>query len=181
MMAVTDPGLCKRVALRYAALMFPLCFLCPYLDITTWNFAYTSSAVNAFMVRCGAKAAGGAACWRRAHAFVVRHLQLYGSWRFYQDANAKTARGLFFASIVHLPLLLSLLLIHKKVQTDFTRREHCVERMPVHCWSDGAFILFATSCSQTRKPKELKDETDREFLLDSTVAEPPPAHAPAAA
>lgn len=54
-MAVTDPALCKRVALRYAALMFPLCFLCPYLDITTWNFAYTSSAVNAFMVGATAR------------------------------------------------------------------------------------------------------------------------------
>jgi hypothetical protein len=179
MMAVTDPGLCKRVALRYAALMFPLCFLCPYLDITTWNFAYTSSAVNAFMVRCGAQAAGGSACWRRAHAFVVRHLQLYGSWRFYRDANAKTARGLFFASIVHLPLLLSLLLIHKKVRADqiggSTVSNGCRSTVGL------TVRLFATSCSQTRKPKELKDETDREFLLDSTVAEPPPAHAPAAA
>lgn len=115
---------------------------------------------------------------------TVRPVQLYGSWRFYQDANAKTARGLFFASIVHLPLLLSLLLLHKKVRAlghrsmvflhGRLRGDRIHQRSAPKPSSD-------LSIPQMRKPKELKDETDRDFLLDATVVEPPPAHAPAAA
>eukprot|EP01134_Creolimax_fragrantissima_P007975 CFRG7975T1 len=90
MMSVTNPGLCKRVALRYSAVLFPLCFACCYIDMTNWYFAATSSIVNGAM--------------------------FYQSWKFYNNGNAKSARGLFFASIIHLPVLLSLLLLHKKTK-----------------------------------------------------------------
>ena len=38
----------------------------------------------------------------------------YAGWRFYQNANEKTAKHLFFFSLVHLPLLLMLFMIHKR-------------------------------------------------------------------
>eukprot|EP00054_Salpingoeca_dolichothecata_P011751 m.65204 g.65204 ORF g.65204 m.65204 type:complete len:178 (+) comp19618_c0_seq1:718-1251(+) len=88
MMSVTDPGLCRRVALRYALAMLPICLVAPLIGMTSWYFVCTATIVNLYL--------------------------LHGSWRFYQDANDRTARQLFFGSIVHLPVLLLLFMLHKK-------------------------------------------------------------------
>jgi len=114
MMSVTHPRLCLRVALRYSGMLLPLSLLCPYLEMTTWNFALSSSVVNLYM--------------------------LWESWRFYQRPGPSTARSLFFASIIHLPVLLSLLLLHKKPRAPLLLEE--------------------------------ASEAERDFLLDSAVAEP---------
>ncbi|KNC83864.1 hypothetical protein SARC_03889 [Sphaeroforma arctica JP610] len=111
MMSVTNPGLCMRVALRYSALLFPLCYACCYVEMTTINFAYTSTLVN------------GAMFWE--------------SWKFYRNGNSKSARGLFFASIIHLPVLLSLLLLHKKTKevptmVSDTERDYALDSQVVY-------------------------------------------------
>ncbi|ORY94191.1 protoheme IX farnesyltransferase [Syncephalastrum racemosum] len=90
MMAVTDPGLNGRVSLRYSLAMFPLSLGLTYLDITTPLFALDSSLVNAAL--------------------------LYGAVRFWRESNEKTGRQLFFGSIIHLPVLLALMMIHKTNQ-----------------------------------------------------------------
>lgn len=88
MMAVTDPGLCKRVALRYSLATIPICGLAPVFDLTTWFFAFDSLPVNLWLV--------------------------YLSWRFYRDSDFKSARKLFQYSLLHLPILMALVLINKK-------------------------------------------------------------------
>lgn len=88
MMAVTDPGLCKRVALRYSIATIPICTLAPIFDLTTWFFALDSLPVNLLLV--------------------------YLSWRFYWDSDFKSARKLFRYSLLHLPILMVLVLINKK-------------------------------------------------------------------
>jgi len=88
MMSVSHPDLCRRIALRYSVILFPLCTLAPVLDVTSWTFAFDSIPVNLIM--------------------------LYLSWRFYKDADAASSRKLFRYSLVHLPALIILMLISKK-------------------------------------------------------------------
>jgi len=88
MMAVTNPGLCKRVALRHCVFLHALCLLAPMLDVTTWFFACDSFFLNA--------------------AFSIY------AWRFYRDGDAKSARKLFLCSLWYLPVIVVFLLISKK-------------------------------------------------------------------
>ncbi|GAA5814438.1 hypothetical protein MFLAVUS_007934 [Mucor flavus] len=88
MMAVTDPKLNARVSLRYSLAMFPLCAAVPYLGLTSWWFAADSTVINGVMA--------------------------YGAYRFWRNSNEKTGKQLFFGSVIHLPILLALLMIHKK-------------------------------------------------------------------
>ena len=92
MMAVSNPALCKRVALRYSLATIPICSAAPVCGLTTWLFALDSLPVNLWLV-------------------VL-------AWRFYrgrdQKTDAKAARRLFQYSLLHLPVLMALLLINKK-------------------------------------------------------------------
>lgn len=81
------PKLNARVALRYSLLFFPLCIGLSYYGVTDWGFAVTSSAVNA---------------WNLQKALA-----------FYKAQTPATARGLFWASVWHLPLVLGLSMLHK--------------------------------------------------------------------
>ncbi|KAI9247504.1 UbiA prenyltransferase family-domain-containing protein [Phascolomyces articulosus] len=94
MMAVTDPKLNARVSLRYALAMVPLSLSIPYLGLTSWWFALDSSFANAGLI--------------------------YGAYRFWKHSNEKTARQLFFGSIIHLPVLMSLLMVHKVYDMDMS-------------------------------------------------------------
>lgn len=94
MMVSYYPRLNARVALRYSVVMFPICVGLSYYGVTDRGFVLTSSAVNAWMVR--------------------------EAWRFWRSGGgegalaAKSARGLFWASVWHLPIVLVLALVHKK-------------------------------------------------------------------
>ncbi|KAG0303061.1 Protoheme IX farnesyltransferase, mitochondrial [Dissophora globulifera] len=88
MMAVTDPKLNARVSLRYTLAMAPLITLAPYLDMTSWWFAVDGNIVNAVML------AGAANFWRKR--------------------DDKSARQLFFGSLIYLPVVLALMMFHKK-------------------------------------------------------------------
>lgn len=88
MMAVTDPKLNARVSLRYTIALIPLVTLAPYLDMTSWWFAIDGNIVNAVML------AGAANFWRKK--------------------DDKSARQLFFGSLIYLPVVLALMMIHKK-------------------------------------------------------------------
>ncbi|ORY43047.1 protoheme IX farnesyltransferase [Rhizoclosmatium globosum] len=87
MMSVTDPALNARVSLRYAAALIPLCAVAPVVGISSWTFVAASSVVNG--------------------AFFVT------AYRFWKNSNDKTARELFFMSLLHLPVLLGLLMVFK--------------------------------------------------------------------
>ncbi|KAI9014993.1 UbiA prenyltransferase family-domain-containing protein, partial [Gaertneriomyces semiglobifer] len=88
MMSVTDPALNARTSLRHSLFLLPLCWMVPYLGLTTWWFALDSTIVNATL-----------SAW---------------AWKFWRKSSEKTARPLFFASLVHLPVVLALLMIHKR-------------------------------------------------------------------
>ena len=77
------------ISLRYAIAMVPICAGLSWVGVTSWSFVGTSSVVNAWMIR--------------------------DAWRFWRHEGAKgSARGLFWASVWHLPLVLVLAMVHKK-------------------------------------------------------------------
>jgi len=88
MTSVTNPALCKRVALRYSIAMIPICTLAPVCDITTWWFALDTLPLNGWLS--------------------------YLAWRFYRDSDFKSARKLFQFSLFYLPLLMGFMLLNKK-------------------------------------------------------------------
>ncbi|KAL1625111.1 Protoheme IX farnesyltransferase, mitochondrial [Neofusicoccum ribis] len=89
MLAWTNSRMNGRVALRYSVLMFPVCFGLAFVGVTDWGFVATSSAINGWMT--------------------------YEAARFWWYEGAKgTARGLFWASVWHLPIVLVLAMAHKK-------------------------------------------------------------------
>ena len=89
MLVWTNARMNGRVALRYAILCFPICFGLWWYQITDQGFLVTSSVVNAWMVR--------------------------EAWRFWRkEGHRGTARGLFWASVWHLPVVMVLAMVHKK-------------------------------------------------------------------
>ncbi|KJZ75282.1 hypothetical protein HIM_05208 [Hirsutella minnesotensis 3608] len=89
MLAWTNPSRNGRVALRYSLAFVPICVALCFVDVTEWSFAAISLPVNAWLVR---------------EAFLF--------WR--HEGHAGTARGLFWASVWHLPVVMMLALLHKK-------------------------------------------------------------------
>lgn len=53
MMAVTDPALCRRVALRYTGVLTGLCFMAPVVDVTNTWFALESVPLNGYLAYLG--------------------------------------------------------------------------------------------------------------------------------
>ncbi|KAG6009189.1 Protoheme IX farnesyltransferase, mitochondrial [Claviceps maximensis] len=89
MLAWTNPARNARVALRYSILFLPICLSLCAAGITEWSFAATSLPLNLWLVR-------------QAVAF----------WK--HQGHAGSARGLFWASVWHLPGVMILALVHKK-------------------------------------------------------------------
>lgn len=92
MMAVTNPGLCRRTTVRYTAVLMVLCYLAPLLDVTHWWFAFASTPLNASF--------------------------LYLAWKFKENSDSANSRKLFQFSLLHLPLLMALILASKKYWTN---------------------------------------------------------------
>ncbi|KAJ4246566.1 Protoheme IX farnesyltransferase, mitochondrial [Fusarium torreyae] len=89
MLAWTNPARNGRVALRYSLVFIPLCLSLCAAGVTEWSFAVTSFPINAWLVR--------------------------EAVRFWRDEGHKgSARGLFWASVWHLPGVMILALLHKK-------------------------------------------------------------------
>lgn len=88
MMAVTDPGLCRRTALRYTGVITALCAAAPLLDVTNEWFALESLPLNGYF--------------------------MYLGWKFYQKSDSQSSRKLFRFSLLHLPAIMLLFLLNKK-------------------------------------------------------------------
>ncbi|CAG8788240.1 8562_t:CDS:1, partial [Acaulospora morrowiae] len=88
MMVINNPKLNSRVSLRYSLALFPISIMASYIGMTTWWFALDSSLINSVL--------------------------LVGAYRFWKDSNDKSSRDLFFASLVHLPVIMALMMAHKK-------------------------------------------------------------------
>ncbi len=96
MTSVTNPDLCRRVALRYSIGMIGLCSLAPVLDLTTWLFAIDSLPLNLYLS--------------------------YLSWKFYKNADSTSSRKLFRFTLIHIPLLIMFMLISKKTFGEGARK-----------------------------------------------------------
>ncbi|KAI5917905.1 UbiA prenyltransferase family-domain-containing protein [Camillea tinctor] len=89
MLCWINPMRNARVALRYSLVFVPLCVALCAAGVTEWSFAVTSLPVNAWLAR--------------------------EAVRFWQNEGFKgSARGLFWASVWHLPVVLVLALVQKK-------------------------------------------------------------------
>ncbi|KAF2110126.1 protoheme IX farnesyltransferase mitochondrial precursor [Lophiotrema nucula] len=88
MLCWVNPAQNGRVALRYALLMFPVCIGLSYFGVTDWSFVVTSSAINGWMA------------WKAVQF-----------WR--EKGHKGTARGLFWASVWHLPVVMVLAMAQK--------------------------------------------------------------------
>ncbi|OAA36823.1 protoheme IX farnesyltransferase [Metarhizium rileyi] len=89
MLAWTNPARNSRVALRYSIVFIPLCLGLCAAGVTEWSFAVTSLPINAWLIH-----------------------QAVQFWRF--EGHKGSARGLFWASVWHLPGVMILALLHKK-------------------------------------------------------------------
>lgn len=88
MMAVTDPALCRRVALRHTVAIQCLSCLAPILDVTNWWFLLECTPLNLYFIYLG--------------------------YQFYKDSSSASSRKLFRYSLIHLPLLMILFLLNKE-------------------------------------------------------------------
>ncbi|KAG0645602.1 Heme O synthase [Hyphodiscus hymeniophilus] len=89
MLSWVNPAKNGRVAFRYSVAMIPVCILLCYAGVTEWSFAVASMPVNLWMVR--------------------------EAWKFRKFEGFKgSARGLFWASVWHLPVVLVLAMVEKK-------------------------------------------------------------------
>ena len=89
MLAWTNPARNGRVALRYSILFFPICIGLCYTGITEWSFAVASTPANLWLCR-----------------EAVRF------WRL--EGQKGSAKGLFWASVWHLPVVMILAMVEKK-------------------------------------------------------------------
>ncbi|MCJ1485941.1 Protoheme IX farnesyltransferase, mitochondrial [Schaereria dolodes] len=89
MLCWTNLAMNGRVALRYSLLLFPICAGLTWYGVTDQGFLLTSSAVNMWIVR-----------------------EAYRFWR--RKGQKGSARGLFWASVWHLPVMMVLAMGHKK-------------------------------------------------------------------
>jgi len=87
MMSVTRPDLCRVVALRHSLACIALCSAAPLLGVTHWSFALDSLPVNAYLA--------------------------YLAFNFYKQADSNSSRKLFRFSLIHLPLLMTLMFLSK--------------------------------------------------------------------
>ncbi|XP_065173723.1 protoheme IX farnesyltransferase, mitochondrial-like [Atheta coriaria] len=88
MMAVTDPALCRRVALRHTIALLGFSTAAPIIGTTNWWFMLETLPLNLYFI--------------------------YLAYKFYQDSTSATSRKLFRFSLIHLPAIMILFLINKK-------------------------------------------------------------------
>ena len=92
MMCVTNAPLCRRVTMRHCLALLGLTTLLPACGVTTWWLALDSLPLN---------------LW-----------QAYLGYQFYKDSDTRSARKLFRFSLLYLPILMLMILLHKKPRTE---------------------------------------------------------------
>lgn len=88
MASVLNPKLNCRVALRYSLALIPITLLAPLVGLTSPLFALTGNLINLPLI--------------------------FQAFRFWRDPQRKSARTLFFATLIHLPLFMTFLFIHRQ-------------------------------------------------------------------
>lgn len=109
MSAWTDPLLTARVALRHAIAMFPLCYSACYFSMTDWFYMLDSSLINGWQAYAAFK------FWQQQRELQLMDPKVYKR----SGEHKKYARLLFWASVIHLPMILILAMLHKKGRWDW--------------------------------------------------------------
>ena len=124
MTAFVNPMLNARVAFRYSLLMFPICFSFIYFGVCDKYFAFDSSILNGYLTY------GSFMFWWQQHKNYSKGVLASGGPT--KEAIAKAniyARKTFWGSIWQLPVVLALMMLHKKGQWDrFFSSDDTVER-----------------------------------------------------
>ena len=119
MMAVTNPKLCRKTALRYTAALMGLCYLAPVFDVTNWWFALSTTPLNAYFLYLGTSRI----CLtlrkrgkrkKKKEEVNVTCVFFFLAWEFHKHSDSRSSRKLFHFSLIHLPALIILMLISKK-------------------------------------------------------------------
>ncbi|KAF9493374.1 protoheme IX farnesyltransferase [Pleurotus eryngii] len=89
MLSVVSPKKNSLVSLRHSLLLIPTCsVLIPLAGLTTWHFALTSLIPNLICARA--------------------------AWKFHQTGGEKEARSVWHHYLLHLPVILGLMMVHKR-------------------------------------------------------------------
>lgn len=116
MLCWTNSKMNGRVALRYSLLFFPICIGLTWYGVTDQGFIVTSTVVNAWIVR--------------------------EAWKFWRHEGQKgSARGLFWASVWHLPIVMVLAMAHKKGLWEGIWRRTFGEEDEDELWEEDADML----------------------------------------
>jgi len=116
MLCWTNSKMNGRVALRYSLLFFPICVGLTWYGVTDQGFMVTSTVVNAWIVR--------------------------EAWKFWRNEGQKgSARGLFWASVWHLPIVMVLAMAHKKGLWEGVWRRTLGEGDEDDLWEEEADLL----------------------------------------
>lgn len=112
MMAVTNPDLCRRTALRYSFAICGLSALAPVLDVTNYWFALETLPLNAYFCYLGKSSS----LIKYIHYFYYIFTLYFFlvAYQFNSKSDSGSSRKLFRFSLIHLPVLMLLFLANKK-------------------------------------------------------------------
>lgn len=117
MTAWKNPLLNARVALRYSLLMFPICFGFSYYGITDWCYQIDSGLINAWMSFWAFKF-----YWQQRQNYSKAFKNSIKPEKGLMLANTY-ARKTFLVSVLHLPAVLILAILHKKGRWDWLTQD----------------------------------------------------------
>ncbi|SCU79683.1 LAFA_0B04918g1_1 [Lachancea sp. 'fantastica'] len=109
-----NPKLNARVAFRYSLLMFPLCFGLSYYNVTDWYYQLDSAIANAWLSYWAMKF-----WWQQRYNYSEKILK--DRLKFNKGVALANvyARKTFWVSVLHLPAVLILAILHKKGRWDW--------------------------------------------------------------
>lgn len=128
MASVTDPALNARVSLRYAVACLPICTALVHAQVCDTYFLFDSTCLNAFLIL---------RAWQFWQVSTNAHLARTGGRTSGngsdEAASDKAARKLFFASLVYLPALLVLAMLHKRGAVSRPDNDNTQRAVAVRC------------------------------------------------
>lgn len=134
MLAWTNPARNARVALRYSLIFPPICVALCAAGVTSWGFALTSLPINGWLIK-----------------------EAVGFWR--KGGHQGSARGLFWASIWHLPGVMILAVLHKN--GIWTRAYRSVVGTDEGEWEDEELEEMKSMTAERVAEKKVLSKTER--------------------
>ncbi|KAE8216172.1 hypothetical protein CF327_g614 [Tilletia walkeri] len=118
MMSVLNPGLNKRVSLRYALVLLPLCSIAlPLAGSSDWSTLLTLGNMSAAAVSEAASSNPGAVVAPLPYALLsapINAVMIHAAYKFWRQGTDKAARWCFWVSLVHLPAVMLLAMACKR-------------------------------------------------------------------